>query len=141
MLRKHTSYNTLIISTQPISIYHNKLKVNGPNGFICFDSTPESFSMLRSCTILSIALTRFSSRLTPVMNASSDLLPVNTPLEEETSPDYDPRRFYPARVGESIHKYKIVSKLGWGTNSTVWLVKDVNRFVNCSSRLVSNNKP
>lgn len=63
------------------------------------------------------------------MSTRHELLPSNVLLEEENNPDYDPRRFYPARVGETIEKYRIVSKLGWGTNSTVWLAKDVNRFV------------
>jgi serine/threonine-protein kinase SRPK3 len=62
------------------------------------------------------------------MNRSLHLLPANTLLEEEENPDYDPKRFYPARVGETIQKYQIVSKLGWGTSSTVWLAKEINRF-------------
>ena len=63
------------------------------------------------------------------MNRTSHLLPANALLEEEENPDYDPKRFYPARVGETIQKYQIVSKLGWGTSSTVWLAKKINRFV------------
>jgi serine/threonine-protein kinase SRPK3 len=63
------------------------------------------------------------------MNRTSHLLPANIPLEEEENPDYDPKRFYPARVRETIQKYQIVSKLGWGTNSTVWLAREINRFV------------
>lgn len=62
------------------------------------------------------------------MKTSCTLQAAKTLLEEESNPDYDPRRFYPARVGEIIQKYKIVSKLGWGTNSTVWLAKDVSRW-------------
>jgi hypothetical protein len=85
--------------------------------------------MLRSRAFLSFAVRRFSSRLTPIMNTSSDLLTADTPLEEETNPDYDSRRFYPARVGEIIQKYQILSKLGWGTGSSVWLAKDISRFV------------
>lgn len=88
-----------------------------------------SFFMLRSLTKLSFALRRFSSQSTSIMKTSCTLQAAKTLLEEESNPDYDPRRFYPARVGEIIQKYKIVSKLGWGTNSTVWLAKDVSRFV------------
>jgi hypothetical protein len=79
--------------------------------------------MLRSRASLSLALRRLSSRPTPTMNTISHLLPANILLEEEENPDYDPKRFYPARVGETIQKYQIVSKLGWGTSSTVWLAK------------------
>ena len=63
------------------------------------------------------------------MNTISHLLPANILLEEEENPDYDPKRFYPARVGETIQKYQLVSKLGWGTSSTVWLAKEISRFV------------
>jgi hypothetical protein len=63
------------------------------------------------------------------MNTTSRLLPANTPLEEEENPDYDPKHFYRARVGETIQKYQIVSKLGWGTSSTVWLAKEISGFV------------
>ncbi|KAL8745942.1 MAG: hypothetical protein Q9190_001969 [Brigantiaea leucoxantha] len=62
------------------------------------------------------------------MNTSTHLLNANTILDEEGNPDYDPRRFYPARIGDTIQKYQIVSKIGWGTGSTVWLAKDTNRW-------------
>jgi serine/threonine-protein kinase SRPK3 len=66
------------------------------------------------------------------MNRRSHLLPANTLLEEEENPGYDSKRFYPAHVGQTIQKYQIVSKLGWGTSSTVWLAKEINRFVQTS---------
>ena len=47
-------------------------------------------------------------------------------LEEETLPFYDERRFYPVHVGEIFHsRYKVVTKLGYGVNSTVWLCQDL----------------
>jgi hypothetical protein len=49
------------------------------------------------------------------MNTTSHLLPANTLLEEEENPDYSLKRFYPARVGKTIQKYQIISKLSWGT--------------------------
>lgn len=42
-------------------------------------------------------------------------------IEEERCVSYDPKTFYPARVGETLGNYKLISKLGWGTGSTVWL--------------------
>ncbi|OJJ43956.1 hypothetical protein ASPZODRAFT_153941 [Penicilliopsis zonata CBS 506.65] len=51
--------------------------------------------------------------------------------EENQNPNYDPRKCYPARVGETIsRRYRILSKLGWGANSTVWLAKDTSRSSN-----------
>ncbi len=66
-----------------------------------------------------------------VIDTNPPLRNVDTLLDEERNPDYDPRRFYPARIGDIIQKYQIVSKLGWGTGSTVWLAQDMNRFVRC----------
>lgn len=43
---------------------------------------------------------------------------------------YDPKKYYPAHIGEVLSgRYYIVSKLGWGANSTVWPAKDISRFV------------
>ncbi|EAW09766.1 protein kinase domain protein [Aspergillus clavatus NRRL 1] len=51
--------------------------------------------------------------------------------EENQNPNYDPRKYYPARVGETIsRRYRVISKLGWGANSTVWLAKDTTRSSN-----------
>lgn len=45
-------------------------------------------------------------------------------FEEEKCRNYDPKNFYPARIGETLNsKYELVSKLGWGTGSTVWLAR------------------
>ncbi len=67
----------------------------------------------------------------PVMDTNPPLRNFDTLLDEERNPDYDSRRFYPARIGDIIQKYQIISKLGWGTGSTVWLAQDMNRFVRC----------
>ena len=75
--------------------------------------------MLRSRVLTSVASLRFRFQPVPTMNLTSHSLPTNALLEEEHNPDYDPKRFYPARVGETIRKYQIISKLGWGTGSTV----------------------
>ena len=74
------------------------------------------------------------------MTTNSQSLPADASLEEEENPDYDSRRFYPVRVGEVVQKYQTISKLGWGTGSTVWLAKDIDRFVQCPSQLAGNNK-
>lgn len=47
------------------------------------------------------------------------------PFEEEKSRNYNPKDFYPAHIGDTLHggKYELVSKLGWGSGSTVWLAR------------------
>ncbi|KFY73632.1 hypothetical protein V499_06284 [Pseudogymnoascus sp. VKM F-103] len=71
-------------------------------------------------------------------NAVAHLLPADTLLEEEKNPDYDPKRFYPARIGETVNgKYQIMSKLGFGTGSTVWLAEEMNRWPWQSSKYMA----
>lgn len=61
-------------------------------------------------------------------NVVTHLLPADALLEEEKNPDYDPKRFYAARIGETVNgKYQIISKLGFGIGSTVWLAEEMNR--------------
>ncbi|PFH51083.1 hypothetical protein AMATHDRAFT_75166 [Amanita thiersii Skay4041] len=58
-----------------------------------------------------------------------------TTLEEEKTPYYDPRYFYPARLGDVLHgRYQIVTKIGFGTGSTVWLARDLFQW--CAERFV-----
>lgn len=55
------------------------------------------------------------------------------PFEEESLPDYDSEQFYPIRIGDTIHdRYRVIGKLGYGANSTVWFCRDlllVNRHL------------
>lgn len=58
-------------------------------------------------------------------------------IEEETLPFYDPRMFYPVRLGEVFQeRYQIVAKLGWGAHSTIWLCHDL-QYASLPSLLVS----
>ncbi|PLN79814.1 protein kinase-like protein [Aspergillus taichungensis] len=51
------------------------------------------------------------------------------PVEEENTPYYDPRLFYPARVGDVLSdRYQLAAKLGYGSSSTVWLARDLDRL-------------
>ena len=74
------------------------------------------------------------------MTTNSHLLPADVSLEEEVNFNYDIGRFYPAPVADVAQRYHTVSKLGWGTGSTVWLAKDINRFAQCPSQLTGNNE-
>ncbi|KFZ14896.1 hypothetical protein V501_02997 [Pseudogymnoascus sp. VKM F-4519 (FW-2642)] len=79
-----------------------------------------------------------SSRVTMQTNAVAHLLPADTLLEEERNPDYDPKRFYSARIGDTLQgKYQIISKLGSGTGSTVWLAEEMNRWPWQSSKYMT----
>lgn len=87
--------------------------------------------MLRSRGFGSLAPNLLMLRRNSYSSVRTRMLPTYKLLEEEGNPDYNSRRFYPARVGETIHNYQIVSKLGWGTGSTVWLARDVKRYAEC----------
>ncbi|EAW14130.1 uncharacterized protein ACLA_071630 [Aspergillus clavatus NRRL 1] len=47
-------------------------------------------------------------------------------FEEETLPGYVKERYYPVRIGEVFRsRYQVVTKLGFGSSSTVWLCRDL----------------
>lgn len=47
-------------------------------------------------------------------------------FEEESLPGYLKERDYPVRIGEIFRsRYQIVTKLGFGSSSTVWLCRDL----------------
>jgi serine/threonine-protein kinase SRPK3 len=47
-------------------------------------------------------------------------------IEEEEIPTYKPENYYPAYNGEVFNsRYHIVSKLGFGVQSTVWLRRGI----------------
>ncbi|KAI1132552.1 kinase-like protein [Nemania abortiva] len=49
-----------------------------------------------------------------------------TKFEEETLPFYQKEEYYPMQIGQVVHgHYQVVSKLGFGTTSTVWLARDL----------------
>lgn len=61
---------------------------------------------------------------------STNKLPIDKAIDEECSPYYHPLHFYPARLWDVVNgRYQLASKLGYGDGSTVWLARDLNRFV------------
>ncbi|EEH11727.1 protein kinase [Histoplasma capsulatum G186AR] len=47
-------------------------------------------------------------------------------IEEESIPSYKAEQFYPVHIGQVFEsRYQVVSKLGFGTSSTVWLCRDL----------------
>ncbi|PYI05498.1 kinase-like protein [Aspergillus sclerotiicarbonarius CBS 121057] len=48
-------------------------------------------------------------------------------VEEERMPTYERGLFYPVQHGDVFHsKYQVLTKLGFGVNSTVWLCRDLH---------------
>lgn len=53
-------------------------------------------------------------------------LPPGILVDEEISPVYDSKYFYPAKPGEALAgHYQTLVKVGWGVSSTVWLARDL----------------
>ncbi|KAI9662922.1 MAG: hypothetical protein M1821_007969 [Bathelium mastoideum] len=47
------------------------------------------------------------------------------PIEEQTLPRYDQKRYYPVKIGDIFkNRYRVIAKLGYGAQSTVWLAQD-----------------
>jgi len=47
-------------------------------------------------------------------------------VEEERLPFYNRDHYYPMRIGEVLKdRYQVVTKLGYGASSTVWLCRDL----------------
>lgn len=55
-----------------------------------------------------------------------NIVPSNIVFEEEGVVIFREKRFYPVAIGAALHeRYEVVGKLGFGTNSTIWLCKDL----------------
>ncbi|PNY23331.1 Protein kinase-like domain protein, partial [Tolypocladium capitatum] len=55
-----------------------------------------------------------------------ELLPLETPVDEERAPGYKPEHYYPANPGDIFeNRYQLDVKIGWGSSSTVWLAHDI----------------
>ena len=80
-------------------------------------------------TRLSIARLSALPRKKPFpMPSPGPSLPPGILVDEEISPAYDSKYFYPAKPGEVLADcYQILVKVGWGVSSTVWLARDLQR--------------
>ncbi|CAH0023124.1 unnamed protein product, partial [Clonostachys rhizophaga] len=55
-----------------------------------------------------------------------DVIDKDQLTEEEEMPEYKPEHFYPVRLGEVFHdRFQIMTKLGFGSSSTIWLARDL----------------
>ena len=65
----------------------------------------------------------------PLSKALAPMLDERTPVEEESSPFYNPAHFYSAHLGEILNdRYQIATKLGHGARSTIWLARDLHQY-------------
>ncbi|KAF2459671.1 kinase domain protein [Lineolata rhizophorae] len=61
-------------------------------------------------------------------NMSQNILPVETPIEEETLPHYEPAQYFPVNIGDVFKaRYQVTAKLGYGAYSTSWLCHDLRQ--------------
>ncbi|KAJ5697170.1 hypothetical protein N7488_010854 [Penicillium malachiteum] len=65
-------------------------------------------------------------------------LPSSIPVDEEISPVYNSKWFYPARPGEVLaNRYHPLVKVGWGVSSTVWLARDLEGKIEAPDNIVA----
>ncbi|KAF4227638.1 hypothetical protein CNMCM6805_002775 [Aspergillus fumigatiaffinis] len=65
-------------------------------------------------------------------------LPPSILVDEEISPVYDFKYFYPAKPGEVLaDRYQTLVKVGWGVSSTVWLARDLQGHAEEPERIVA----
>ncbi|GFF73137.1 SRSF protein kinase 3 [Aspergillus lentulus] len=56
-------------------------------------------------------------------------IPQRELVDEEVCPNYSSAAFYPAKSGEVLaKKFKLLVKIGWGSQSIVWLAQDISRL-------------
>lgn len=89
-------------------------------------------SALRRLTLTS-RRTMFSfakKSLWPVPPNPGPPIPQKELVDEEACPDYNSAHFYPAKPGEVLaNKFQLLVKIGWGSQSTVWLARDISRYL------------
>ena len=53
-------------------------------------------------------------------------------IEEQMLTQYRRKRYYPVKIGDVLkNQYKVISKLGYGEYSTVWLAWDERLIALC----------
>ena len=68
----------------------------------------------------------------PIPPKSFPFLDRNLPIEEETTPNYNPKNVLPVDLGVLLNnRYRVAGKLGHGRACTIWLAKDTQKYVAC----------
>ena len=80
----------------------------------------------RSCKMSSTASSPASNAISSHSDTDeTSAIDITWPIEEETLPNYRPEAYFPVRIGQIfLDRYRVVGKLGYGVNSTVWLSWD-----------------
>jgi hypothetical protein len=82
------------------------------------------------------SLIRWSPCKAPAVPAKG--LPAAEPADEERTPSFNQKYFYPARLEEVLNnRYQIAVKLGFGTSSTVWLARDLHQYKHLFQSFIS----
>lgn len=56
-------------------------------------------------------------------------MPADVIVDEERIARHNFHHFYPANPGDVLlDRFKLISKIGWGTTSTVWLAGDNKKY-------------
>lgn len=102
-----------------------KLRCNLRNLFPCFSHMSQAgisrlpYFSLRTVTSQGLPLRQFPTSGYVTLDPADK-------IEEETLPLYKPENYYPVSIGEVFgSRYQVVSKLGYGTSSTIWLSRDL----------------
>ena len=99
--------------------------------------------LLRGCPITPRRSMKRLGRLATTSTSSHfEKIDLSCLVEEEILSSYNPKHYYPVKLGEVLYKrYKIIGKLGFGSASTVWLCRDLQKqheyivlkvYINCS---------
>ncbi|KAI0760090.1 CDK4/6 [Fomes fomentarius] len=76
----------------------------------------------------------------PLSTAKYPVIDPSKLIEEERDPWYDPKDFYPVRLGDVFQsRYQVVGKLGYGGYSTVWLCRDLKAHCHVAVKVCSQN--
>lgn len=78
-----------------------------------------SFSIQHPAYTISRPKTHISNRQPKIINSAVE-------IEEETLHGYVAERYYPVHLGQVFNsRYQVVTKLGFGATSTIWLCRDL----------------
>ncbi|KAL3435985.1 kinase domain protein [Aspergillus tetrazonus] len=82
-------------------------------------------------------LSSFLRKPFPISSPGPSLSP-SILVDEEISPVYNSKYFYPAKPGEVLgDRYQALVKIGWGVSSTVWLARDLQWHIEEPERVVA----
>ncbi|EEQ31592.1 hypothetical protein McanMca71_006105 [Microsporum canis] len=86
------------------------------------------------------ALFRAPSPPRIIRNSGFSILDPAVKFEEENMLAFEKGLFYPVYIGETLKgRYQVLSKLGYGANSTVWLCRDLHKHKYTALKILIHN--